>query len=166
MSRPARLALPTLALVFLLAPSDAAAQYRFLCTSIPAACTYTGPNAPELRADVCYGTAIGIRLKGTAPCPTGSWPYYVEHGEVIDPVTNVVSAYVPLDNACDHPGICVDGPPPPDAEPFIMCCTGNQSGSETCVSGAVCGGTIYYCNDGVCNPDGTVTCFDGDEIPH
>lgn len=160
----ARLALPTLALVFVLAPGDVGAQYRNLCTSIPSACTYTGPDAPVLDATVCFGSAFGIRLMGSSSCPTGSWPYYLDYGEVIDPITNQVTAYIPLDDACDHPGICVDGPPPAGAEPFIMCCTGNQSGSETCAHGASCGGTIYYCEDGVCEPDGTVTCFQAVEV--
>lgn len=160
----ARLSLTSLALAFLLAPSDVDAQYRYLCTSIPSACMYTGPDAPQLNANVCYGSALGIRLMGGGSCPTGSWPYYVAHGEVVNPVTNAVAAYIPLDDACDHPGICVDGPPPGGAQPFIMCCTGNQSGSETCINGATCGGTIYYCNDGVCEPDGTVTCFDAEEV--
>jgi hypothetical protein len=153
----ARLALPSLVLVFLLAPMDAGAQYRYLCTSIPSACTYTGPYAPGLAADVCYGSAIGIRLKGTAPCPSGSWPYFVEAGEVVDPVTNAVVAYIPLDDACSQPGLCVDGPPPGGAQEYPMCCVG-----ETCYQGSSCGGTHWWCNDGVCNEDGTITCFDKD----
>lgn len=160
----ARLTPLTLALVFLLAPSDASAQYRYLCTSIPFACTYTGSDAPQLNADVCYGSAIGIRLMSGGSCPTGSWPYYVSHGEVVNPLTNQVSAYVPLDDACDHPGICVDGPPPAGAQEYPMCCTGNASGNETCVSGVSCGGTLYFCHDGVSNVDGTVTCFEAEEV--
>jgi hypothetical protein len=154
-----RLALPTLSLALVLLPGDVGATYRYLCTSIPSACTYTGPNAAVLKANVCFGSATGIRLMSGGSCPTGSWPYFVEYGEVVDPITNEVAAYVPLDNACDHPGICVDGPPPPGAQAFPMCCTGNASGEETCVSGASCGGVLYYCDDGVCNEDGTVTCF-------
>jgi hypothetical protein len=155
----ARLALPTLALVFVLAPSDVDAQYRNLCTSIPSQCIYTPANVPKLDANVCYGRTYGIRLM-SGSCPTNTWPYYVDYGEVVDPITNAVAAYIPLDNACDHPGICEVGPPPPDAEEFPMCCTGNTSGEETCVNGVSCGGTLYYCNDGVCNDDGTVTCFE------
>jgi hypothetical protein len=157
---------PALIVGLTLGPAEAdATQYRYLCTSIPAACTYTGPNAPTLGAEVCYGSASGIVLKGTAPCPSGTWAYYVDYGEIVDPVANTVAAHVPLDNACDQPGLCVDGPPPPGAQPFPMCCTGNMSGgSQTCVSGASCGGTVYYCQDGVCNADGTITCFSAVEV--
>ncbi len=97
-------------------------------------------------------------------CPDGSWPYYVEAGEVVDPITNEVAAYIPLDDACDQPGLCVEGPPPPGAQEFPMCCTGIASGEETCVSGASCGGQLYFCIDGVSNEDGTVTCFDQIEV--
>jgi len=97
-------------------------------------------------------------------CPTGTWPYFVRYGEVVDPVTNSVVAYIPLDNACDNPGLCVDGPVPPDAQPYPMCCTGNTSGGDsTCVHGVDCGGTLWFCVDGVSNMDGTVTCFDAAE---
>jgi hypothetical protein len=159
MLRFARLALPSLSLAVLLSPADAGAQYRYLCTSIPSACTYTGPLASKLNAEVCYGSAIGIRLKGTAPCPTGSWPYSVDYGEIVDPVVNAVVAYIPLDDACSRPGLCVDGPPPGGAQEYPMCCTDGK-----CYQGASCGGTLWWCNDGVCNEDGTITCFDKDPI--
>jgi hypothetical protein len=155
--RTLRLALPTLMVALMLGPAEAdATQYRYLCTSIPAACNYTGPNAPTLGAAVCYGTASGIVLKGTAPCPSGTWAYYVDYGEIVDPVANAVAAYVPLDNGCDRPGLCVDGPPPAGAQEYVMCCTSDTQ----CVHGSKCGGTLWWCNDGVCNEDGTITCFD------
>jgi hypothetical protein len=156
----ARLALPTLALALALQPGDVVAQYRYLCTSIPSACTYTGPDAPALKENVCYGSTTGIRLMSGSSCPSGSWPYFVEYGEVVDPLTNQVAAYIPLDDACAQPGLCVAGPPPPGAQEFPMCCTGNTSGGDqTCVNGTSCGGTLWFCFDGVCNEDGTVTCF-------
>ena len=97
-------------------------------------------------------------------CPTGTWAYFLRFGEVTDPTTNSVAAYIPLDNACDNPGLCVDGPPPIGAEPYAMCCTGNTSGGDsTCVHGISCGGTLWFCYDGVSNMDGTVTCFDAAE---
>lgn len=160
-SRPARLALPALVLALLVAPADVSAQYRYLCTSIPAACMYTGPNAPVLKADVCYGSAIGIRLKGSAPCPSGSWPYFVDAGEVIDPVTNAVAAYIPLDDACGQPGLCVDGPPPGGTQEYPMCCNSNNVCTHNTVD---CQGTKLFCHDGVCEPDGTITCFHADPI--
>ena len=115
-----------------------------------------------LRADVCYGFAGGIVLKGSAACPTGLWPYYVDYGEVVDPLTGEVAAYIPLDDACDNPELCVDGPPPNGAQEYPMCCTSDSQGKETCCNGASCGGTLWWCNDGVCNEDGTITCFNAD----
>jgi hypothetical protein len=151
----ARLPFSLFTLGLVLAPTNVSAQYRYLCTSIPSACSYTGPDAPSLGADVCFGTATGIRLKGTAPCPTGSWPYYVDAGEVIDPTTNQVAAYIPLDDACSQPGLCVDGPPPGGAQEFPMCCK-----DGACYDDVLCGGTLWWCVDGVCNADGTITCFE------
>jgi hypothetical protein len=43
--------LPSLTLPILLAPVDVEAQYRYLCTSSPIACTYTGPNAPGVQSE-------------------------------------------------------------------------------------------------------------------
>jgi hypothetical protein len=154
-----RLALPVLSLVLLLAPADVDAQYRYLCASAPSACTYTGPNAPMLNATVCYGSAIGVRLKGSAPCPSGSWPYYLDFGEVVNPLTNQVAAYIPLNDACDQPGLCVKGPPPAGSQEYPMCCV-TTNGEEICYQGSACGGTLWWCNDGVCNGDGTITCFE------
>lgn len=157
-SIPVVMALSTLVL---LSPAGVAAQYRELCASVPSACEYTGPNAPLLQANVCFGSTFGVRLM-TGSCPSGSWAYFVKYGEVVDPLTNQVAAYIPLDDACAKPGLCVDGPPPPGAQPFPMCCTENSQGVETCYDGGGCGGTLWWCNDGVCNADGTITCFDAD----
>jgi hypothetical protein len=149
-------------------PAAADAEYRQLCSSIPTACDYTGPDAPKLDVDVCYGSATGARLK-TGACPTGTWAYHVTHGEVVDPASNEVAAYVPLDDACATPGICVDGPPPPGAQAFPICCTsagGTSGGGESCQNwnGSDCGGTLWFCDDGVSNLDGTVSCFSGVEL--
>jgi len=159
-----RLLAPLVLFAMLLAPPEAdATTYRDLCTSVPEACEYTGPDAPALAAEVCHGSA-GTWLRGES-CPAGTWPYFVRYGEVVDPTTNWVVPYIPLDDACDSPGLCVDGPPPSDAQPYLMCCTGNTSGGDsTCVDGSQCGGTIWYCFDGVSNDDGTITCFDQLEL--
>lgn len=152
------------AAVVLLPSSASAGDYRELCMSAAKVCTYTGPQAPVLRADVCLSTAGGITLKGTAPCASGQYPYYVEHGEVVDPQTGEIAAYIPLDNACSQPGRCVDGPGPGVTEEYPMCCFVNSSGVEVCVDGTGCGGTLWFCYDGVSNPDGTVTCFAGEQL--
>ncbi len=162
--RSTRFALPTvaLALALLLESHDARAEYRYLCTSIPEACTYRGPDVPSLKANVCYDPTLGSRLMSGGSCPAGAWPYFVDAGEVIDPLTNEVAAYVPLDDACSRPGICVEGPPPAGAQEYPMCCKTNSQGVETCYDGAGCGGSLWWCHDGVCNDDGTITCFKKD----
>lgn len=148
-----------LALAFmLLRPESVEGQYRELCTSVPSMCDYAGPNAPLLQANVCFGSAIGVRLM-SGTCPSGSWAYFVKYGEVVDPITNRVAAYMPLDDACSKPGLCVDGPPPAGAQEYPMCCTGT-GGNEVCSDNMLCGGTLWWCLDGVCNEDGTITCFE------
>jgi hypothetical protein len=156
--------LPAVAIGLLIGAVDVhAGQYRHLCTSTRA-CAYSSTNVPFLNTNVCYSATSGVRLKGTAPCPSGSWPYYLDYGEVIDPVTNAVAAYIPLDNACSEAGRCVDGPPPDGAQEYPMCCTTDSQGYETCWNGGACGGTLWWCEDGVCNDDGTITCFEKEAL--
>lgn len=145
---------PLLTFAGMLISADAFAQYRELCSSVPKACTYTGPEAPVLRANVCWNGS-SARLKTTSPCPSGSWPYYVGFGEIID-TQGTIAAYVPLDWACSNPGICVAGPVPDGATEEPLCCNGS------CVPLANgCDGAILLCENGVTNDDGTVTCFEG-----
>ena len=59
------------------------------------------------------------------------------------------------------PGACVDYIPHDDGWASGICCI---STSE-CYEGSLCGGVLYWCDDGVSNEDGTVTCFDGITIP-
>jgi hypothetical protein len=158
------LVLATLAMLTV-APATTQASYRYLCTSVTEVCGFRGPDAPELHADVCYGSATGVRLKGASACPTGTWAYRITHGEIIDPLTLEVDPFVALDNACDQPGRCLDGPPPSGAHEYPMCCV-TVGGVETCYDGVSCGGTLYFCFDGVCNDDGTVSCFHGIEVDH
>jgi hypothetical protein len=160
------------ALALVLIPAaDAGAQYRELCSSAPLACKPVLDSlAPLLGADVCYSEASGVTLKGASACPTGTWAYFLAYGEITDPVTNTIAAYLPLENACNKPDLCLDGPPPPDAQEYPICCTSpsgtSGSGDETCVNwdGSSCGGTLWFCDDGVTNNDGTVTCFSAVEV--
>lgn len=87
------------------APLSASAEYRALCDS-SRVCEYTGPNAPVLDTDVCLDPTGEVRLKGSSPCSTGSIPFHVRFGDVIDPVMQLVVAYIPLKNACSVPGMC------------------------------------------------------------
>jgi hypothetical protein len=148
------------ALAIAVVPVTAFAEYRYLCTSVPGSCQYAPPTAPVLAADVCYSRSTRtIRLKGTAPCPTGSSPYYLKHGEVVDPLIRSVVAYAPLDDACDA-GLCLEYAPHDGGTENPMCC---ENGGP-CWDGLTCGGVLYWCNDGVSNADGTVDCFDADPL--
>lgn len=138
---------------------SSATEYRYLCTSVPAACEYAPSTAPVLQADVCWNST-GAYLK-SGSCPTGYWPYYVEAGEVIDPLTNEVAAYIPLDDACDV-GFCITKPPGSLGEPGAMCC--GTSGCTDLASGSTCGGNTVtvWCHDGeeATNENGVWVCYE------
>lgn len=140
-------------------PTEARA-YRYLCTSSPSSCEYASPDAPYLNSDVCLDSTGFVSLKGAGSCPSGSWPYSLDYGEVIDPQTNEVQGYIPLDDACYKPGLCVEYEPHTGGTEDAMCCdTGN-----TCYPGATCGGSIWWCYDGVTEADGTITCYESEQI--
>lgn len=125
------------------ASDSQATNYRYLCTSVQGACDYTGPNAPVLRADVCYNAASGVStLKGSGACTGGETPYYVEHGEIIDPLSSQVASYVALNDACDQ-GYCSAGSPNGVEE--ALCCDGD--GNCTQHVGGTCTGEIVFCAD-------------------
>jgi hypothetical protein len=147
-----------LALALIAIPLTADAEYRHLCTSVPGACEYSPAGVPKLLADVCYSPASNVvTLKGTAPCPSGTNTFNVIYGEVVDSLTGEVAAYVPLDDACAA-GHCVDYVPHDDPQEYPMCC---ENGGP-CWPGGGCAGIHYWCHDGVCNEDGTVTCYNAE----
>jgi hypothetical protein len=98
---------------------------------------------------VCWNGSVAY-LKGTGSCPSGQWPYYVESGEVVDPVTNLVAAYVPLDDACDMNYCDIKPPEAGPTQPGAMCC--GTAGCTDLASGSTCGGSTV-----------TVWCADGEE---
>ncbi|PRQ06537.1 hypothetical protein [Enhygromyxa salina] len=158
MRRRSVFTLLTLALTAI--PLTADAEYRYLCTSVPGACEYSSADVPKLLADVCYYPGSNaIKIKGTAPCPSGSNAFSLIHGEIVDPQTGQVSAYAPLDDACAA-GLCAEFAPHDDPQESVMCC---ENGGP-CWPGGTCGGVLYWCHDGVCNDDGTITCFDGEQL--
>jgi hypothetical protein len=147
-------------LTLLAFPLTADAEYRYLCTSVPGACEYTPANVPKLLADVCYDPSNNVtRVKGTAPCLVGTSAFTVIYGEIVNPVTGEVAAYAPLDDACAA-GKCVEYQPHDNPQEHGMCC---ENGGPCWPVGG-CGGVLYWCNDGVCNEDGTITCFDAEEL--
>ncbi|PRP92136.1 hypothetical protein ENSA5_50830 [Enhygromyxa salina] len=154
-----RTTLTILALALMVAPLTADAEYSHLCTSVPGACEYTGPDAPKLGLEVCYERSSNTaRLKNTASCPANSLPFSVGHGEVIDPQTGQVAAYMPLGDACAARQ-CAEYVAHEGGEEYVICC---ENGGP-CWPGGDCGGVLYWCFDGVCNEDGTVDCFEADE---
>jgi hypothetical protein len=151
--------LSILALALLVAPDRAeAGQYPGLCTSASSACIYTGPDAPVLRADVCYNR-VSVKLKGTGSCPTGSWPYYVDFGEVVDPLLGLVVAYAPLPDACDM-GLCLTAQAEGDTESDALCCNPDTEDCSPLESG--CAEDIVFCEQTATNEDGSVSCHDGE----
>ncbi|PRQ02495.1 hypothetical protein ENSA5_22460 [Enhygromyxa salina] len=144
------------------AASASASTYRNLCMAAASQCTYTGPDAPVLAAEVCLSRAGVITLKDQT-CAADTRGYFVEHGEVVDPQTGEVAAYIPLDDRCGEAGMCSKAPPPGDSQEMPICCFYNSSGVEVCVNGNTCGGTLWFCHDGVSNDDGTVTCFQSEQ---
>jgi hypothetical protein len=153
--------LSVLAAMLLLAPTPAeAGEYRNLCTSASKACVYTGPVAPALRAAVCWNGA-DLRLKGSGNCATGSWPYHVDFGEIIDPVQGLVVAYIPLDDACDL-DICVEFGSleldPLASEP--LCCNPSTDDCTLNLQGQCPNGEILvWCEQPATNEDGSVACY-------
>ena len=141
-------------------PVANATTYRDLCGSAPSACEYTGPDAPVLAAVVCWSrTTSTTTLMTGASCPTGSWPYFAKYG-VVEPLTMHVTAFLPLDDACSRPGLCLPGSfAPQSTASAAMCCYDNVCWPAVGVD-ACQGGELLFCSNGVSNEDGTVTCFD------
>ena len=139
-------------------PDVHATNYRDLCGAVPSACSYTGPDAPVLAAAVCWnGSTSTARLMTGASCPTGSWPYFVKYG-VVDPMLAIVTAYVPLDDACSRPGLCQPGILAPSTTTVApICCFGGTCYPD---DGDCYGGELLLCAYGASNEDGTVTCFE------
>ncbi|MFV8749498.1 hypothetical protein ACNOYE_02980 [Nannocystaceae bacterium ST9] len=143
-------------------PVADATTYRDLCAAVPSACEYTGPDAPVLAAVVCWSRSTSTTTLMTgAACPVGSWPYFAKYG-VVEPLGLQVAAFLPLDDACSRPGLCVPGSfAPPNTTSDIMCCIGGTCWPHEGFSG--CEGELLFCAYGASNEDGTVTCFDEEE---
>jgi hypothetical protein len=143
---------------------SSADTYRYLCTSVPAACEYAPQSAPTIAADVCWDGSAAY-LKGTGSCASGSWPYHVLYGEVVDPGTNEVAAYIPLDDACDLNYCTVKPSGAGPTEPGAMCC--GSAGCTDLASGSSCGGNtvIVWCLEGeeATNQNGSWVCYEPED---
>lgn len=158
MRTPSSFLLALVVLLGLVGSQDAhATTYREMCTSVPDECEYSGPFAPVLASNVCWSrtTSQAVLMSG-ATCPPGSWPYFVKHG-VVDPLTQVVTGLVPLDHMCSR-GLCEPGSIAAPTTTAVACCVNGVcwplEGTNYCE-----GGEILWCDEGVTNEDGTVTCF-------
>lgn len=128
-----------------------ASGYQYLCMAKAGLCEYAPSTAPQLNADVCYNPIAGtVKLKGGAACLPGTYPFFVDRGEVTNPVTNEVQAYIALADACDL-GFCVaNNPNDPPGEEGPMCC---DPGTGSCTD-----------TTSICPPDKiAVWCDDGEE---
>ena len=124
-----------------------ASGYRYLCMASPSACEYAPSTAPQLNADVCYQLGTGITTIKTGTCPTGSYPFYVDAGEVINPTTGVVQPYIALPDACAM-GYCIEYDPNlPPGEEGAMCCTAGGGCEPT---DGICPAAQFalWCKDG------------------
>jgi hypothetical protein len=124
-----------------------AGDYRYLCTSVPGACEYAPNTAPTLSVDVCWNGTQAF-LKGAGDCPSGSWAYFIDSGEVINAVTNQVQPYVKLDDTCKM-GYCEPMPvnPPMTTEGPLCCGSGGcveLADGTTCSNGEV----AVWCDEG------------------
>ncbi|MFV8754114.1 hypothetical protein ACNOYE_26510 [Nannocystaceae bacterium ST9] len=138
-----------------------AANYRDLCSAVPGECEYTGPDAPVLAVDVCWSRSTSTsRLMTGATCPSGSYPYFVKYG-IVDPLSLSVTGFVPLDDACSRSGLCKPSYlAPPTTWDAVMCCIEGVCWPDT----GPCAGELLFCSNGVTNEDGTVECFDDQEV--
>ena len=129
-------------------------------------CEWTGPSAPVLDLEVCCdisGDDAWCSLPdGNGRCSTGS-KAYCEYGEVT--AANGVVCYQPFPSICEF-GFCGDVLPP-EGGPVeaATCCWANGACVEIettvdIVSCGLLGGYSGYCDEGVTNDDGTITCFD------
>jgi hypothetical protein len=139
---------------------SSATEYRYLCTSVPSACEYAPSTAPSLKSDVCWDGSI-ITLMPAGGCTGIQVAYYVEAGEVVDPMTNEVQAYVPLDDACDR-GYCDVMPATPGpTQPGPLCC--GENGCVTINAADTCGQELVFCGVGESaqqGENGEWTCYE------
>jgi len=124
-------------------------------TGTPTLCEAHPEGAPRYDDVVCCDDAVCFE-QDTRGCLDGEQPYYCELGDVS--TTGVVSCYFEVPSYCDvfpcAPGYQTQ------PEGAFMCCNGGVCWTIYPSSGDCELDDIYWCDDGVSNEDGTVTCFD------
>jgi hypothetical protein len=150
--------LSLLAVALLLAPASAEAGYPDLCTAVGAkACVYTGPVAPTLAAPVCWNR-VDVRLKGAGDCPAGSYPFFLDHGEIVNPLLGLVVAYAPLPNACDMGYCSTTEFDYEDVPGEALCCNPDTDDCSPLDSG--CTDDIVFCDQPASDENGSIVCHD------
>ena len=124
-------------------------------TGVPIRCAPRGSDVPVYDAPVCCDAAT-CYVADADPCPDSLQAYYCELGEVF--ASWEVACYFEVPDYCDlHP--CAPGyQSQPQA--FGMCCNAGVCWPYDLTSNDCELADIAWCYDGVCNDDGTVTCFD------
>ena len=123
-------------------------------TGVPLRCELHPEGAPVYDGAVCCDGASCQASQGGG-CPDSLEPYYCDLGEVL--ASEEVACYVEVPDYCD----------------VFPCSPGYQAQPQSnmmCCSQGVCWhfnhgddcelGDIFWCQDGVSNPDGTITCLD------
>ncbi|PRQ07040.1 hypothetical protein [Enhygromyxa salina] len=138
------------------APPDRCAELS--TDGYPLYCSPTGPDAPWWSDEVCCDGAKCVEI-GTGGCPDGTEDYLCRYAE-IDALGNVTCLFEVPDycegNNCPAPPAGYQ----PQPQGSVICCfaQGCYDASEFICTG----GELYWCDNGVSNLDGTVTCFDND----
>src|SRR5690606_36025248 len=117
--------------------------------------------APELRSNVCWN-GVSVTLMGPNGCGSAGLAYYLEHGLVIDPLSNLVLAIQPVIDTCDA-GFCVPNQINPGEELIdgVACCNPKSGECKAPDENGVCNfGDITWCKKLENNGDGTVTCHE------
>jgi hypothetical protein len=120
-------------------------------TGVPVWCEPHADGAPVLDKKVCC-SADACVLAGTS-CPSSSL-FFCEFGE--RQADGTVECYFEVPNYCDVFPCAPNFQAPPLEEP--LCCY--EGACWHYEPGNCTGGWLVWCQDGVTNADGTVTCFD------
>ncbi|KIG18203.1 hypothetical protein DB30_01707 [Enhygromyxa salina] len=118
----------------------------------PLYCELTGPDAPWWDDEVCCSGAKCVEV-GTAGCPDDLQKYSCRHAEI--DTRGQVTCLFEVPSYCDDHSCPAGFQPQPQS--MVICCYAEGCFDSTDI---YCYGDAYWCDSGVSNLDGTVTCFD------